>query len=457
MTAIDNYLAKNPELKQRFDEVGNGLGKPMQKQDQKVVLTTPDTFSFNPVKAVNPVNVVGIPADQVANHLIALLSKYIGASRDDLVVVTLWIMHTWVYQSLRTTPRLLISSIIPGSGKSTLLEWIQKYSYQAWSMSAISSASMLARLAEKGITILIDEADRSLRKDNPMAADFLAVLNSGYKKGGGRPVNVKNKDDGDWEPVQMSTWAPSVFAGNNPDLDTDVSERMITIFLYPSSDVEDTDWELIEQDEPDYQPLLDALPAWAQSAKSEVVPRPQLDDCVKARYKEIWLPLARVAQTQQGDWLSDIRRLAIEFVRQAKEDADNGLANASPHLLLLKDIARLWATQWLGEDFTSSIRICSALSNTQPQMWGCESAYGKPITPRRLASMLKKAGVSGVRENDSARTRGYRFGSFAKAWDVLKIWDALSGEGVTPPTTSTASTTLTGLKENENDNEQLDF
>ncbi len=36
-----------------------------------------------------------------------------------------------------------------------------------------------------GISIEIDEVDRSLRRDNPIAADFIAVLNSGYKKGGG--------------------------------------------------------------------------------------------------------------------------------------------------------------------------------------------------------------------------------------------------------------------------------
>jgi hypothetical protein len=483
MTPIEERLAKDPALKARFDQVGRSMMPHNYAAKARTVQRYPDTPSNNPVNVVNVAEVVGnvqtattvkealtnsdtpstaiadtgIEGKQIANHLIALLSKYVGASRDDLIVVTLWIMHTWVYHSLRTTPRLLISSIIPGSGKSTLLEWIQKYSFQAWSMSAISSASMLARLANMGITIEIDEVDRSLRRDNPIAADFIAVLNSGYKKGGGRPVNVKAKDDGDWEPVQMSTWAPAVFAGNNPDLDTDVRERMITIFLYPSTDVEDTDWELIEQDEPDYQPLLDALPQWAKSAKTEVVPRPRLDDCVKARYKEIWLPLARVAQTQEGGWLEAVNRLAIDFVHQAKEDADNGLANNSPHLLLLKDIARLWAVQWQGENFISSKRLCAALANTQPQTWGIESSYGKPLTPRRLASMLRKAGVSTSRANDDSRTRGYMLGSFAKAWDVLKIGQSLAEEGIELATTLTGLTTLTTLKESEDDNGQLDF
>lgn len=455
-----------PAQKALTDQIMNNID--MQAAQARTVQRYPDTPSNNLANVAEVAEVAnssesntaiadtGIEGKQIANHLIALLSKYVGASRDDLIVVTLWIMHTWVYHSLRTTPRLLISSIIPGSGKSTLLEWIQKYSYQAWSMSAISSASMLARLANMGITIEIDEVDRSLRRDNPIAADFIAVLNSGYKKGGGRPVNVKAKDDGDWKPVQMSTWAPAVFAGNNPDLDTDVRERMITIFLYPSTDVEDTDWELIEQDEPDYQPLLDALPQWAKSAKTEVVPRPQLDDCVKARYKEIWLPLARVAQTQEGGWLEAVNRLAIDFVHQAKEDADNGLANNSPHLLLLKDIARLWAVQWRGENFISSKRLCAALANTQPQTWGIESSYGKPLTPRRLASMLRKAGVSTSRADDN-RTRGYMLGSFTKAWDVLKIWQTLHDENIDPVATSATSATFATLKESEDDNGQLDF
>lgn len=251
----------------------------------------------------------GFDPSELANRIFRLLKRYIGATDDDLKMLTLWIMHTWVFASLYTTPRLLVTSILPGAGKTTLLEWIGHLGAKSEMLSAISSASLLANLADQGYTLLVDEADRSLRKDNPLAADFIAVVNTGYKKGGSRTIQEPDKKHG-WKVVRKSTHAPAVFAGNNPDLPADTRQRCIPVFLYPSDEVEESDWEMIEEDDAEYLDLRHDLPLWAEMAASAIKPRPTLPESVKGRYREVWLPLARIAQTQSGDWLDTVRRPA---------------------------------------------------------------------------------------------------------------------------------------------------
>ena len=98
-------------------------------------------------------------------------------------------------------------------------------------------------------TILIDEADRSLDPKKEGVGELLAVLNSGYKRGGTRPVLVQVKG-GNWEPKEMPTFAAVVIAGNSPNLPEDTRSRIIRILLLPDVDgrIEESDWEVIEED-----------------------------------------------------------------------------------------------------------------------------------------------------------------------------------------------------------------
>lgn len=426
----------------------------------------PETDSFDPVSSHNPSN-ASYPSEpssdseysfdpsELANRMFHLLKRYVGASDDDLRMLTLWIMHTCVYRDLYTTPRLLVTSIMPGAGKTTMLEWIAHLGAKSETLSAISSASLLANLADQGYVLLVDEADRSLRKDNPLTADFIAVVNTGYKKGGSRTIQEPDKKHG-WKVVRKSTHAPAVFAGNNPDLPADTKQRCIPVFLYPTDEVEESDWEMIEEDDAEYLDLKHDLPEWAASAKASIKPRPVMPDSVKGRYKEVWLPLARIAQTQSGEWLDTVRRLSAEFVEQAKTDADMGLANDSPHIVLLKDIAELWATQWAALPFVGSQQICDALAYSDPKQWGDEQAgdFGR-LTSKRLASMLKKAGVEASRNRDHTK-RGYRFTAFSQAWKTLKIWETLKLE---PPKLDTldALDTLDTSREGMGEGSQPDL
>ena len=476
----------------------------MQAAQARTVQRHPDTPSNNPVNVVNVAEVVGNtqtaatakeastnpiahskqvsivsePSNPstIGNQIVGVLQRYIGSVLDDLMMLTLWILHTPVFKLLNTTPRLLITSILPSSGKSTLLDWLSHLCYKPILMASISSAAMLSRAAADGGTLLIDEADRTLRKDNPYTADLLAISNSGYKEGGSRPTLMPSKGGG-WDREDLPTWCPVAYAGNNPDLPDDTFSRCITVFLYPSDSVSDTDWELIRQGDPDDDPpiapdtdylnLSDAIGEWEKSFAPMLKHRPRLDPSIKGRAREKWLPLARVAQTladyvdSEGNsisWLDTVRRLALADVEQAKDDAALGLRNNSPHTAIVTDIARLWSTQWSDQPFVGSQQLCSALANSDPEAWGVASKFGTKITPRRLAGMLKKVGVNATRNKDQSE-RGYYYTAFCEAWHTLHVWESLTKENITQPQIDTldASDTIDTLKERGMQDGQLDF
>lgn len=418
----------------------------------------------------------------LGNEIFDKLRTYIGASTDDLIVLTLWILHTHVYTTLYTTPRLLITSIMPGCGKSLVMDWLARLCCMATPMSAVSSASMLANLANQQHTLLVDEADRALRKDNPLTADFIAIINSGYKHGGGRPVQQQDKS-GVWQVVEMKTFAPVAFAGNDPDLPEDTEQRCIRIFLYPDDSITETDFEQLDRDKY-FTGIQQRLAEWSAAAvKSGILDnRPALGDAVKGRAREIWSPLSRVAQACNEhtansitfNWLDETKRMAGEFVEQAQIDRDEGLRKTTPHLALLKDVAELWSMKWKDKQFVGSNDLCNALAAKEPTSWGAQCEYGSRITTRRLASMLKKTGVTTARNKDNTQ-RGYYCTGFASAWDSLHVWkmlgikpeslpDALDGsdgldtsvEGMCPQASKASASAQIGNNGNTGNNPDAD-
>jgi hypothetical protein len=124
----------------------------------------------------------------MAGHL------HIPVSDSDLDLLTLWAVHTHLVEETYYTPRLQIDSPVPESGKTTVIEHLERLCRRSIQMATVSSSAMLTRMLDKEIrTILIDEADRALDPKREGVNDTLAVINSGYKKGGTRPVLVPGK------------------------------------------------------------------------------------------------------------------------------------------------------------------------------------------------------------------------------------------------------------------------
>lgn len=358
------------------------------------------------------------------------LGRYIRTvSEGDLDLLTLWAAHTHLALEVYSSPRLLVDSPMPGSGKTTCLEHLARLCVEPVQMAAVSSSALLVRLLQDSEgnsvirTLLIDEADRTLRPDNPSTPDIVAILNSGYKRGATRPVLVPLKDG--WASKEMSTFAPVAMAGNSPNLPEDTRSRTIRVLLLPDLDgtVEESDWELIDDDA---RRLGSALAAWA-AEKRELVSaeRPAMPEGVIGRFREKWQPLARVAAAAGGRWPAVVEHLAVKDVEQVRADREDGMMIEQPHIVLLKHLNEVWPQ---AEPFVATEDLVASLKDHFPDSWGPGDRYRDGLTQQRFGRMLARHyGVNSGRLTTGRKSRGY----FLE--DVRPVMDRLGIGGVREP------------------------
>ena len=349
------------------------------------------------------------PLDAVRDHL----ARYICTMRDsDLDLLTLWAAHTHLVVETYTTPRLVIDSPVPGSGKTTVLEHLERLCHHPVQMASLSSPALLTRMLDVGMrTLLIDEADRSLSPDKPEVAELLAVLNSGYKRGGTRPVLVPTKDG--WNVSEMPTYAPVAMAGNNPRLPEDTLSRTIRVLLLPDLDgqIEESDWELIDAD---VRALGQCLAEWAEATRGGVrTNRPPLPNGITGRARERWSPLKRVAVAAGGRWPAVVDSLALDDKEQQEMNREDGMVRDRPAVLLLGHLHHCWAADEL---FLSTTHLIESLVHEHPDDWGDASPLGKRLTAQRLGRMLATAyGINSTRM-DRTGPRGYTRAALLPVW-----------------------------------------
>lgn len=332
------------------------------------------------------------------------LARFICTVDDsDLDLLTLWAAATYLCVETYTSPRLVIDSPVPGSGKTTCLEHLERLCYHPVQMASVSSPALLVRMLDKGLrTILIDEADRSLNPDKEGVSELLAVLNSGYKRGGTRPVLVSTKEG--WEPVEMSTYSPVAMAGNNPNLPDDTKSRSIRVLLMPdiNGEAEDSDWEM---NEAEVDLIAQRLADWADSVRDTVREnRPPLPAEIRGRARERWFPLKRVATAAGGRWPELVDLMAIRDVERIEIEREEGIMQEKPAIVLLRDICAIWEQ---GSDFIRTDHMLSDLINHNPDMWGERSAYGKALTAQRMGRMLVTSFNIHSSRPDTNGKRGY--------------------------------------------------
>lgn len=358
------------------------------------------------------------PIGPILDAVDGWLSRFIRTTTpEDIHLLTLWAAHTYVVEQTYTSPRLQIDSVMPGSGKTTCLEHLAHLARRPLSASTISSEALLPRVLESGIrTILIDEADRSLDMKNPIMAGVLATINTGYKRGGSRPVLVKDSD-GNWTDREMSTFAPVALAGNNPNLPDDTRSRCIRVLLMPDLDgtAEPSDWEDLEGDADRLQVQLSEAMDAARDAIGEA--RPELPPGCVARHREKWRPLARVAAVAGGRWPAIAEQLILRDLQEHETEKEEGLMNRPLRVHLLFDLAEVWRE---GEAFVPTPELIARLAQTAPQRWGAESLKG--LTPQGLGRMLMTGyKIASDREPTGARRRGYTRQALEPAWRLFHI------------------------------------
>jgi hypothetical protein len=364
----------------------------------------------------------GVDGDALLTRVRDWLGTYISTVSDsDLDLLALWAVHTHLVVETYTTPRLQIDSPVPESGKTTVIEHLARLCKRSVQMATISSSAMLTRMLDKEIrTILIDEADRALDPKKEGVNDTLAVINSGYKRGGTRPVLVPGKG-GAWDVKEMPTFSPVALAGNNPTLPDDTRSRIIRVLLMPdrSGLIEESNWEKIEHEA---SAQHDEIATWADHVRDQVKQNsPDLPDGITGRFREKWAPLKRVADVAGGEWPKRTDVMALNDKREWEMDREDGLLREAPAVALLRHIQEVWPAN---TPFLPSEELIRHLVYEYPEMWGPMSPIGKALTFKRLGSMLAKAYKIHSDQPERGGPRGYHHAAFVRPWHRM---------GVVPP------------------------
>src|SRR5258708_7728388 len=119
----------------------------------------------------------------------------------ELVAVTLWIMHTFVFDKFMIAPRLALLSPVRGCGKTTVLDVLTRTTFKAQKFDHTTPA--IYRLIDRERpTLLFDEVDNlELTTPGPLRS----VLNSGHTQQGA----IMRFDGG--VARRFSTFAPAAF------------------------------------------------------------------------------------------------------------------------------------------------------------------------------------------------------------------------------------------------------
>lgn len=390
------------------------MSAPWSDADLSAVMRETDAQPVQPVQPDQPVSSRGSThtGKRALNNVRAWFGRYVSTVQDsDLDLLTLWAAHTHLCVETYTTPRLLLDSPVPGSGKTTTLEHLERLCLSPVQMAQLSSPAMLARLLDANLrTILIDEADRSLAPDKKDIGDLLAVLNSGYKRGGTRPVLVPVKDG--WKVREMPTFAPVAMAGNSPNLPEDTRSRSLRVLLMPDVDgsIEESDWEWIDADA---RQLGQDLATWADTVRDDVrMNRPDLPEQVKGRARERWAPLKRVADAAGGRWPEVVDRLAIEDIEEQNMAREEGAVIERPHVVLMQHLAAVWGET----QFVATEDLIDRLVEAHPETWGEFSPFGKRLTAQRLGRMLSGNYKIHTARPDANGHRGYTLASLSTAF-----------------------------------------
>jgi len=330
-------------------------------------------------------------------------------------LLALWVAHTWAIEHLGTTPRLLLDSPVPESGKTTLLDHFDRLCRHPLKIGSAVSPALLARCLEKGPrTLLLDEVDRTLNPRDPGTAERLAILNTGYKRGGTRPTLVAQGSD--WVAKEFPTFAPVAIAGNTPELPDDTRSRCIEVRLLPafSDAIEDSDWEEIE---PDADLLREAIRQAVEAIGEQVqTHRPPLPEGCISRNREKWLPLKRLAAQAGPDWEQRTDELIEADLEQQKQSKEAGVQSKRPSVLLAEHLSEYYLTS---QRFSPSEEVREWLVKQHPQAWSEESSYGRELTVQRLGGMLSKS--YGITSQRPDKVRGYNENQFAQVWQALGI------------------------------------
>ncbi len=170
-----------------------------------------------------------ITAGNVFKTLKQQLQKYIIFPYTELYdIISLWIMHTYIYCIFRYVPYIWLNAEA-GSGKSNVIDIVMSFSFNGDTNVGGTPAIVYRTIDNNGSTLFLDEFEDMTGEEKGL---ILAILKAGFKNG----ATVKRCSSDNYKPESFSAFSPKVFAGIT-DIDDVLLSRCIKISMQRAKDV----------------------------------------------------------------------------------------------------------------------------------------------------------------------------------------------------------------------------
>lgn len=329
-----------------------------------------------------------------------LLRQYAVLPAGGDVAIALWVTYTHCIDAFDIAPILCLNSPLPECGKSLVLSLIGPLTRRPLYSSNMTTATVYRTVEEYNPTLIMDEFDTYGIID----PQIKGVLNSGHS----RPTAYVSRCVGDQNEIRaFCTWGAKAIAliGKLPHT---LESRSIVIPMRRKTRGESVQKFLRRNASPILRDLQRKMARFAADHINILKEsNPPLPEELGSRACDNWLPLVAIADLAGEDW--GIRaRDAARCLSGLRGDPD------SQQIQILADIREIFTK--MEARSLSSDELCSQLAQDKESPW-CESAKGKPITPRQLAVQLKPFDIQPEqmwmeREN----RRGYRLEKFQDAF-----------------------------------------
>ena len=350
-------------------------------QGRSVILEPPILWS-DPVEGAD---LLGEIVDALERHVV--LPK--GAAE----AVAAWILFTHAFDAFTVAPMLALVSPEKRCGKTTTLDVVGAMVPRKLPAANISPAALYRTVETVTPTLLVDEADAFLNRNE----DLRGILNAGHTRS--TAIVIRTVGD-DHEPRQFSTWCPKLIASIGK-LASTIEDRSIVILMRRRAPGEKVVRLRRDRIDGEFESVRSRAARWAADHLDELRDAdPAVPEELHDRAQDNWRPLLAIADMVGGPWPERLRHAALALHGKSIAEDD------SIGVQLLADIQALFAGS--SDDVIASDVLVKKLLELADRPWA-DFAKGHGLNQYGLARLLRKFDVrSRSVRTDGKTPKGYR-------------------------------------------------
>ncbi len=342
----------------------------------------------------DPVNGAAL-LDEIAGTV----KRFIACDQTIADTAALWVSYTWLTDHFFIAPILMITAPEKECGKTTFLNLIGRMAKRPLSASNISPAAIFRVIDAEHPTLLLDETDTFLRKNE----EARGIIDSGHTRDSAFVIRLVGDNH---TPTRFCTFGAKVLSGIGK-LPATLQSRSIIVEMRRKLPGE----KIVQMRFAEtglFGRLASQLARFADDAGEAIGQmRPNLPQSLGDRAQDNAEPLLAIADHAGSGW-PDRARAALLKIAGAAAEADTLRGG------LLQDIQAVFMVT--GRDRISTADLLAALIADDTKPWATY-ARGKPMTPRHLANRLADYRITpGTIRIGGTTAKGFLLSDFAETF-----------------------------------------